>query len=75
MQSTESVATRLGVWRQHAGLSLRDVAALSGVSVSTLSKAERGLTELSAATKVHLARSLDVPVALLFDPPERRQSV
>lgn len=63
--------TRLREWRLAAGLTLEDVHGLSGVSIPHLSLVERGKTNMSATTKVRLARSLDVRVADLFEPDTR----
>lgn len=60
--------TKLRTIRQQRGYTLRDVSDLSGPSVATLSRAERGLQELSPAAKVAVARALDVPVSALFAP-------
>lgn len=58
---------KLRVWRTDNGLSLDELADLTGVSKSMLSRAERGQRGLSAMTKVKIARRLDVPVRDLFE--------
>lgn len=60
--------TKLRTIRLQRGFTLQDVSDLSGPSVATLSRAERGLQELSPAAKVAIARALDVPVSALFAP-------
>jgi transcriptional regulator with XRE-family HTH domain len=62
--------TRLKRWRVDKGLTLEEVAGLVGMSTAMLSLAERRLRKLSPMAKVKLARSLAVPVHLLFEPPE-----
>lgn len=55
-------------WRQNNGASLRDVAALSGLSPAMLSQVENGRRTLSPRSKIRLARALGVPLAELFTP-------
>jgi transcriptional regulator with XRE-family HTH domain len=59
--------SKLRVWRLRQGLSLEDVADLTGYSIPMLSRAERGERAFSALGKVRVARSLDVRVRDLFD--------
>jgi transcriptional regulator with XRE-family HTH domain len=57
----QSVAyMRLRDIRQRAGLSLDDLALLTGVSPATLGRAERGLTELSPAHRVAVMNALQL---------------
>lgn len=61
------LSNRLRQWRVDTGLTLQEVADLTGVSVSMLSRVERGQKHLSPQTKVRVARRLGVRVADLFD--------
>ncbi len=61
---------RLRLWRVREGLTLDEVSALTGVSVSMLSRAERGQRQLAPLTKVRVARCLDVPLRDLFEVEE-----
>ncbi len=54
-------------WRQQEGLTLSEVADLTGLSVAMLSLLERGQRQLLPRTKVQMARRLGVPVRELFD--------
>jgi transcriptional regulator with XRE-family HTH domain len=63
-----SDVTRLGRWRAQVGLTLEEVADLTGVSKAMLSRAERGERRLAPLTRVKIARRLGVPVRRLFDP-------
>jgi len=54
-------------WRQQEGLTLSEVADLTGLSVAMLSLLERGQRQLLPRTKVQMARRLGVPVHELFD--------
>lgn len=63
-----SDGTGIRKWRADNGASLRDVEALSGLSASMLSQVENGTRRLSPQSKIRLARSLGVPVAVLFAP-------
>lgn len=60
--------TRLAAWRRSNGLTLDDVAGLTGLSPSVISRAERKLLALKPLTKVRVARALGVSVATLFEP-------
>lgn len=67
--------TRLKAWREAQGYSLRELADVTGKSVATLSRTERGLTNLSAGDKIQVARALGVPVHVLFAPGDNQLSV
>jgi transcriptional regulator with XRE-family HTH domain len=58
---------RLRLWRANAGLTLEEVADLTGVSVAMLSRAERGEREFSPMAKIRVARCLGVRVRDLFE--------
>jgi transcriptional regulator with XRE-family HTH domain len=57
-------------WRKRQGWTLADVAGLTGLSRSYLSRVERGLRDPTPPVKILVARSLGAPVADLF-PVER----
>ncbi len=52
--------------REKHGLTLSDVAAVSGLSIAMLSLVENGHRDLNGLKKISLARSLGVPVDELF---------
>ena len=60
------LGNRLRVWRLEQGFLLEDVAGLTGISVSMLSRVERGERRLAPETKVKIARRLNARVADLF---------
>jgi len=62
---------RLRLWRAENGLTLADVADLTGYSEAMFSRAERGERVFSARARVRIARALDVRVGELFDPPDQ----
>ena len=59
--------TPLRRWRAHEGLTLEEVADLSGYSSAMLSRAERGERECSPRAKVQLSRALGCRIADLFE--------
>lgn len=61
--------TPLRRWRLDNGLSLEEVSGLVGLSISVLSRVERGQAGLKPLTKIRLARRLGVRVEEIF-PPE-----
>lgn len=61
------LANRLRLWRVSEGLSLQEVADLTGVDIGHLSRVERGLKGVSPRTKVLIARRLGVPIREIFD--------
>ncbi|MDP9365910.1 MAG: XRE family transcriptional regulator [Chloroflexota bacterium] len=62
--------------RQEQGLSLRDLASRSGLSLSFLSQMERDLVRPSISSLKQVADALDVKVgALLADPVQRHPTV
>jgi transcriptional regulator with XRE-family HTH domain len=60
---------RLRQWRLDNGLSLTELADLTGLSPSMLNRVERGEREMAPLTRVHVARRLGVSVGELFDVP------
>lgn len=58
---------RLRLWRLAQGLTLDEVAGLTGFSESMLSRAERGERCLSPKARVRIARCLGARVAELFE--------
>lgn len=62
------MSKKLRTWRAQHRYTITEVADLSGLSVATVSRAERGERRLSPEAKVALARAMGVRVADLFDP-------
>jgi transcriptional regulator with XRE-family HTH domain len=65
-----SVVRRL---RQEKGMTLKELAAASGVSVGMLSQIERKLANPSVRVLTGIRRALDAPVSVLFEEAERPQ--
>ena len=59
--------SRFRVWRVANGLSLDEVADLTGMSKAHLSRIERGERQAAPLTKVAIARRLGCAVADLFE--------
>lgn len=68
--SVEQLRNKLRLWRTDAGLSLDEMADLTGMSKAMLSRVERGERELAPLTKVKVARRLGVRIADLFEVEE-----
>lgn len=64
---TEALNNRLRKWRVDKGLTLQELADLTGLSVSGLSRLERGQRQPRPLTRVRIARRLGVPVGELFE--------
>lgn len=60
-------ANRLRLWRTEHGLSLEDVAGLTGLDRSMVSRIERGERDVAPMQRVRLARCLGAKVRDLFD--------
>lgn len=60
--------SKFATWRRESGLTLDEVAGLSGYSISYLSRVERGLRQMPPNSRVRLSRSLGAQVSDLFDP-------
>ncbi|MDJ0656992.1 MAG: XRE family transcriptional regulator [Xanthomonadales bacterium] len=69
MNKPAQLGTALRGLRQSHGWKLRDVAARSGLSVSTLSKVERGQLSLTYDRLIQLAEGLEVDISTLFSGP------
>lgn len=65
---TATIGDRLRELRVDNGLSLRALAARTGLSPALLSQVERGVTDPSLATLRRLAEVHRVPIAVLFTP-------
>ena len=60
------MTTKLRQWRTDNDLALTEVAALTGYSVATVSRMERGTQTLRPLNSVRFARSLGVHVSVLI---------
>ena len=60
--------------RRALGLSLRDVSQKSGLSISFLSQAERGMSSLALTSLSNVARALDIDLASLFPNADEQSS-
>lgn len=69
----DRIGERLRRLRREAKKTLEQVAAESGLTASFLSQAERNLTGVSISSLASIAKSLDVPLNALFDPPPQLQ--
>lgn len=69
------LGARLALIRRQQGLSLDELARLSDLTKSYLSKIERGLSTPSIASAVKLARALDLGVAELLGEDEPADSI
>jgi DNA-binding XRE family transcriptional regulator len=58
------------VWREYRGLTLRALAAQTGIGASTLSEIETGVTDGSLRTLRRIATALDVAIDDLIPPGE-----
>lgn len=65
-----AVGRRLRALRQERGLSLKAVAALTGLSIGYLSQVERGLSSPSLRALTQVADLFGVGLGALFGPPE-----
>jgi transcriptional regulator with XRE-family HTH domain len=67
-QHNKAKLTRLQAWRKREGLTLTEVAGLTGTSVPMLSLVEAGKRRLSPKARVRISRRLGVPLIELFEP-------
>jgi len=67
LEKGAKLTTKFHQWREEVGWSLEEVAALTGLSASVLSRLERGQRNLRPASKVLVARRLGVHVGVLFE--------
>ena len=65
---TRVAGARLRSARRQRGMSLAQLAAVTGFSPSFLSRAERGLSAASVGSLLEWTRALDITVAALFEP-------
>lgn len=70
MAADLAVGLRLRALRQERGLSLKAVAALTGLSIGYLSQVERGLSSPSLRALTQVADLFGVGLGALFGPPE-----
>jgi transcriptional regulator with XRE-family HTH domain len=69
------IATRLRELRQGKGMSLRALAARSGLSANALSMIERGKVSPSVSTLYRVADALGAPITAFFGQPASRSKV
>lgn len=71
-----AVGDRIREARKRRGMSQRDLAAVTGLSLSTVKKAEQGALDLRLETARKIAVALDVPTMDIVDPkaPEEQES-
>jgi transcriptional regulator with XRE-family HTH domain len=69
------VGSRLRQLREAQGLSMRGLAARSGLSANALSMIERGKTSPSVSTLYKLADALGLPITAFFSQPSERMDV
>lgn len=67
MALTIGKISRFRAWRLDRGYSLDEIADVTGISKSMLSRFERGERALAPSTRIRVARRLEVPVRELFD--------
>ncbi|WP_192980012.1 cupin domain-containing protein [Pseudomonas sp. EggHat1] len=71
--TADRIGERLRRYRRAAGKTLNQVAADAGLTASFLSQAERNLTGVSLSSLASIAKSLDIPLNVLFDQPTQAQ--
>lgn len=69
-RSRPSATTKFRRWRVENSLTLEEVSDLTGLSVSALSRVERGERQLRPQMRVLVARRLGVPLRTLFEVQE-----
>lgn len=69
----DRIGERLRRYRRAANKTLNQVASESGLTASFLSQAERNLTGVSISSLSNIAKSLGVPMNVLFDQPMQPQ--
>jgi len=72
--NTSELGTAVKRRREQQGLSLRDVADVTGVSASTLSRIENGTGKPDADNIARLASWLDMPIERVMHPGSRSAS-
>lgn len=73
--SPPDIGPRLRALRNRRGLSLRELAKLSGLSVNAISLIERGQTSPSVATLHRLATALGVGITFFFEEEKARDLI
>lgn len=71
-KDNEGPASLFAKWRADTGWTVREVAALAGISPSLVTLIEHGQRHPSPATRVKISRRLGVPIATLFEPETPR---
>ncbi len=71
----QRLAKRVRELRTDQGMTLQDVARMTGLSKGLLSKVETGVVSPPIATLAKLAEALEVPIGEFFDPQNGSESV
>ena len=61
------ISERLKVLREERGLSIRALGRLCGLSATTLSVIERGLSSPSVSTLYKISTALEIPITAFFE--------
>jgi transcriptional regulator with XRE-family HTH domain len=70
-----SIGFAIRARRRKLGLTLRELAAASGLSAPFISQAERGLTTPSVISLLHLARAMNVEIGHFIDVPKGGRTI
>jgi transcriptional regulator with XRE-family HTH domain len=70
-----SIGFAIRARRRKLGLTLRELAATSGLSAPFISQAERGLTTPSVISLLHLARAMKVDISHFIDVPKGGRTI
>lgn len=68
-ESSVRVGHAIDVVRRQRGYESKELAALAGVSVSSISRWQNGRVEMSLADLETIAAALRTPISLLLEPP------
>jgi len=67
----EDLHERIKELRVRLGLTLKDVSARTGLSLSFISQVERGASSLSVSSLSKIAEALGVPITYFFEPDDK----
>lgn len=67
------ISEKIRELRTDRGITLKEMSAVTGLSISFLSQVERGTSSLAIQSLEKIAEALDVPISEFFSEPERQK--
>src|SRR5690242_17353259 len=72
-ETLSQISEKIRELRTDRGITLKEMSAVTGLSISFLSQVERGASSMGIQSLEKIAEALDVPIIALFSEPKRQK--